>query len=627
MSKTTLKAAISGNPNCGKSSLFNQLTGLRQKVTNIPGTTIERKTGSFKADGVTVKITDTPGTYSTKAKSVDEEIALEIYQPGSPDRPDVIIYIADAANLKRHFFFFSQLAEYKIPMILVLNMMDVAKFRGVEIDIERLEMELGIRVLQTNARTGEGIQEVKEAVISPQFVPHFNFDDYADLEESHEKRFAGINHLLAKVQKKQNQRELVTAKLDPILTHPMWGYLIFTSVLLLVFQSVFKLAELPMELIEGIFDVAGGWLMEVLPSGWFRSLLVNGVVAGLAGVIVFIPQIAILFFFMALLEDTGYMARVSFIMDKILRSLGLNGKSVVPLLSGAACAIPAIMAARNIENWKDRMITILVTPLMSCSARLPVYTLLISLAVPNTYVLGIFNLQGLALLAMYVIGTMASLLAALVFKWILRQRSLNFFIMELPIYHPPRWKNIWITIQQKCTSFVLEAGKVIILVSIVLWFLASYGPNSSSSGHKWASMTETENLDESYAGYFGKAIEPAIEPIGFNWKIGIALLTSFAAREVFVGTMSTIYSVGDEENLSSIRKKMQAEIHPVTREPVYNIAVVFSLMIFYAFAMQCISTLAVVYKETRQIKWPIIQFIYMTALAWVSSFVVYNLLS
>jgi ferrous iron transport protein B len=626
VAEKTVNIAISGNPNSGKSSLFNQLTGLRQKVTNVPGTTIDRKSGYFVYKGEKVKLTDTPGTYSVDAKSLDEEIALEIYNELNRNKPDVILYIADAANLRRHLFFFSQLAELKIPMILVLNMMDVAAYRGIEIDTERLENELGVKVLLTNARTGEGIENLKKALTQQQFIPHFTFVSNNPELDGYEDRYAGITKLLQKVQHKKNSQQLLTARIDPILTHPVWGYLIFLLVLMVIFQSVFKLAEWPMEMIEAGFDRLGNGLMNILPDGWFRSLLVNGVIAGLAGVIVFIPQIAILFIFMSLLEDTGYMARVSFIMDKILRGLGLNGKSVVPLLSGAACAIPAIMAARNIENWRDRMITILVTPLMSCSARLPVYTLLISLAVPDIYILGVFSLKGLALLSMYVIGTAASLFAALVFKFILRHKSENFFIMELPIYHPPQLKNIWITVWQKSKSFVVEAGKVIVIVSIMLWFLASYGPDPAKNNH-FASITQTENLDNSYAGHFGKAIEPAIRPIGFNWKIGIALLTSFAAREVFVGTMSTIYSVDDSENLVNIRLKMQEEKDPVTGKRVYSMAVVFSLMIFYAFAMQCFSTLAVVYKETRQLKWPIIQFFYMTGLAWVCSFIVFNMLS
>jgi ferrous iron transport protein B len=394
----------------------------------------------------------------------------------------------------------------------------------------------------------------------------------------------------------------------------------FLAVLLVIFQSVFSLASYPMDWIENGFSLLSEWLTAVLPDGWLKKLIINGLVAGIAGVVVFVPQIAILFFFMGLLEDTGYMARVSFIMDKMLRGLGLSGKSVVPLLSGAACAIPAIMSTRNIENWKDRLITIMVTPLMSCSARLPVYTLLISMAIPSDRFIGIVSVQALLMLGMYVLGTAAALVAAVVFKWIIKHNVPSYFIMELPVYHAPRWNNIWINMWQKSRSFVAEAGKVILIVSVVLWFLASYGPKVNQS----FSIQEAPQLVESYAGLFGKAIEPAIKPIGFNWKIGIALITSFAAREVFVGTMSTIYSVGDEENFDQIRDKMRKDTL-ANGKPVYSIGVVLSLMVFYAFAMQCMGTLAVVYKETKSWKWPAIQFVYMTVLAYIGSWVTFNL--
>ena len=388
---------------------------------------------------------------------------------------------------------------------------------------------------------------------------------------------------------------------------------------------VFKLGEYPMDWIEQGFAAIGELLFGLMEPSWYRSLLVNGLIAGLSGVIVFIPQIALLFFFMAILEDTGYMARVSLIMDKLMRGIGLNGKSVVPLLSGVGCAIPAIMSARNIENWRDRMITILVTPLMSCSARLVVYTLLISMAVPDKTVLGIFNLQALVLLGTYVLGSIASLVSALVFSFFIKKRGPSYFIMELPIYHPPRWKSIWLLVYQKSKSFVLEAGKVILFVSVLLWFLASFGPSKESS--LASKPAKTEQLEVSYAGHFGRAIEPAIKPLGFNWKIGIALLTSFAAREVFAGTMSTIYNVESEDDLDPIRENMLKDVDPQTGHPVYSLAVVLSLIVFYAFAMQCFSTLAVVYKETRRLKWPVIQFVYMTALAYLASFTVYQLLS
>ncbi len=610
------KIILAGNPNCGKSSLFNQLTGLRQKITNVPGTTIENKVGRLQMGNVNIELIDTPGTYSFNPKSLDEKEAIKVFF--EKPEPSTILYIADAANLKRNLFYFSQLAQLKIPMVLVLNMLDISDFKGFEINADRLEKELGVRVFKINARTGVGVDLLKKALGEEQFVPHYQFGSADD--HTHESHFDSITKLLNKTTTLKSKRELISNKIDAWATHPILGYLMFLCVLLVIFQSVFTLASYPMDWIEGGFSMLSEFLSNALPDGWPKRLLVNGLIAGIAGVVVFVPQIAILFFFMGLLEDTGYMARVSFIMDKMLRGLGLSGKSIVPLLSGAACAIPAIMSTRNIENWKDRLITIMVTPLMSCSARLPVYTLLISMAIPSTLIFGFINLQALVMLAMYVLGTVAALIAAVVFKWIIKHDIPSYFIMELPVYHVPRWKNIWQTCWQKSLSFITEAGKVILLVSIVLWFLASYGPNNTSG----FSIQESANLEESYAGHFGKGIEPVIKPLGFNWKIGISLITSFAAREVFVGTMSTIYSIGDEENFDQLRDKMNKDTL-ANGEPVYSIAVVLSLMVFYAFAMQCMSTLAVVYKETKSWKWPVIQFLYMTGLAYVGSWVVFNL--
>ncbi|MCH1473447.1 MAG: ferrous iron transport protein B [Bacteroidia bacterium] len=612
------KIVLVGNPNCGKSSLFNNLTKLKQKITNVPGTTIENKVGTVTQGKRKIELIDTPGTYSFNPKSLDEKEAIRVFFEDPP--PDTILYIADASNLKRNLFYFSQLAQHRTPMILALNMIDIADFKGFEIDIERLEKELGIRVFKINARTGEGVNSLKKALFQDQFVPHYTFGSEND--HTHESHYDSIAKLLNKTTKIKTKRELITGKIDAFATHPVLGYLIFLLVLLFIFQSVFTLASYPMDWIENGFGMLGEYLTEILPDGWLKKLIIHGLVAGIAGVVVFVPQIAILFFFMSLLEDTGYMARVSFIMDKMLRGLGLSGKSVVPLLSGAACAIPAIMSTRNIENWKDRLITIMVTPLMSCSARLPVYTLLISMAIPNTPVFGLISLQALVMLSMYVLGTVAALVAAIVFKWFIKYNIPSYFIMELPVYHSPRWGNIWVNCWQKSRSFVTEAGKVILIISVVLWFLASYGPKADQS----LGIQESPNLEQSYAGHFGKAIEPSIAPIGFDWKIGIALITSFAAREVFVGTMSTIYSVGDEDNFDQLREKMNKDRHK-NGEPVYSLAVILSLMVFYAFAMQCMSTLAVVYKETRSWKWPMIQFGYMTVLAYFGSWVVFSLFS
>ena len=618
MDNKSSKIVLVGNPNCGKSSLFNNLTKLKQKITNVPGTTIENKVGTVTQGKHKIQLIDTPGTYSFNPKSLDEKEAIRVFF--EDPSPDTILYIADASNLKRNLFYFSQLAQHGTPMILALNMIDIADFKGFEIDVERLEKELGIRVFKINARTGEGVSTLKKALFQDQFVPHYTFG--SENGHTHESHYDSITKLLNKTTKIKTKRELTTSKIDAFATHPILGYLIFLLVLLFIFQSVFTLASYPMDWIENGFGMLGEYLTETLPDGWVKKLIIHGLLAGIAGVVVFVPQIAILFFFMSLLEDTGYMARVSFIMDKMLRGLGLSGKSVVPLLSGAACAIPAIMSTRNIENWKDRLITIMVTPLMSCSARLPVYTLLISMAIPNTPVLGFVSLQALVMLSMYVLGTVAALVAAIVFKWAIKYTIPSYFIMELPVYHSPRWGNIWVNCWQKSRSFVTEAGKIILIISVVLWFLASYGPKTDQS----FSIQESATLEQSYAGHFGKAIEPSISPIGFDWKIGIALITSFAAREVFVGTMSTIYSVGDEENFDQLREKMKKDRHK-SGEPVYSLAVILSLMVFYAFAMQCMSTLAVVYKETRSWKWPAIQFVYMTALAYFGSWVVFNVFS
>jgi len=618
MENKPFKIVLVGNPNCGKSSLFNNLTKLKQKITNVPGTTIENKVGTVSKGKQKIELIDTPGTYSFNPKSLDEKEAIRVFFEDPP--PNTILYIADASNLKRNLFYFSQLAQHGIPMILALNMIDIADFKGFEIDVERLEKELGIRVFKINARTGEGVNILKEALFEDQFVPHYQFGSEND--HTHESHYDSIGKLLNKTTKIKTKRELITGKIDAFATHPILGYLIFLLVLLFIFQSVFTLASYPMDWIENGFGMLSEYLANVLPDGWVKKLIIHGLVAGIAGVVVFVPQIAILFFFMSLLEDTGYMARVSFIMDKMLRGLGLSGKSVVPLLSGAACAIPAIMSTRNIENWKDRLITIMVTPLMSCSARLPVYTLLISMAIPNTPVIGFISLQALVMLSMYVLGTVAALIAAVIFKWFIKYNIPSYFIMELPVYHSPRWGNIWVNCWQKSRSFVTEAGKIILIISVVLWFLASYGPKTDQS----LSIQESPSLEQSYAGHFGKAIEPSIAPIGFDWKIGIALITSFAAREVFVGTMSTIYSVGDEEDFDQLREKMKKDRNQ-NGEPVYSLAVILSLMVFYAFAMQCMSTLAVVYKETRSWKWPTIQFVYMTVLAYFGSWVVFSIFS
>ena len=698
------KIALIGNPNAGKSTLFNILTGLNQKIGNFPGVTVDKKTGLCKLpDGRVSQIIDLPGTYSLYPKSKDELIVMEaLADKKSLVHPDLIVFVADASNLKRNLLLYTQVADLKIPIIIVLNMMDLAKRTGIEISVDSLSKKLGVQVIPISARNKQGIDQLKEAIgfagkiplqqesievesLAPGLVQkiqsemqvelpyvalqmahqheqlHFLTSAQSDRIEEIEQEFSFhsqkaqaaetiarynfINEVLSDTITKKTDayQETVSNRIDRILTHKIFGFLIFFLILFLIFQSIFAWSEYPMSLIEQLFV----WLAEtghqLLPAGVLSDLLIDGILAGLSGVLVFIPQIAILFAFIAILEDTGYMSRVTFMMDKIMRKVGLSGKSVIPMIGGFACAVPSIMSTRNIENWKDRMITIMITPLIACSARLPVYTLLISLVVPDRKVWGFINMQGMALMSMYVLSIVSAIVVALVMKYIIKARERGYFIMELPVYRMPRWNNVLLTMYEKVKTFITEAGKVIIAVSIVLWVLASYGPpgrfdavekqfESPEYVQKYKPeelerIKASSKLENSFAGILGKTIEPVIKPLGFDWKIGIALITSFAAREVFVGTMATIYSVdGDDTNMKSVTEKMQSARNPETGLPVFTFAVAFSLMIFYAFAMQCISTIAVVYRETKHWKWPTIQFAYMTVLAYMASLIVYQVL-
>ncbi len=700
--KSTLKVALVGNPNSGKSTLFNALTGLHQKTGNFPGVTVDKKSGFAKlSPTVTAEFIDLPGTYSLYPKSLDERVAFEVLcNHQNSNHPDVTIIVADASNLKRNLFLVSQIIDLKIPVILVLNMMDMVEKDGDVIDAIRLSEKLGVKVVGISARNNEGVEVLKQALLQPLSVPQYDFIDikkiapdaiekvksvikvksdfaafqiinnlsdinYLQNKETQIKITDALNTLIIDTNKLQSlesverykvinriveecithkssiKTESFTHKLDGVLTHRIWGYAIFLLVLFFIFQTIFFLAAFPMEWIESLFVFISEATANVLPAGELSNLLVNGIIAGLSGVVVFVPQIALLFAFIAILEDTGYMARVSFIMDKLMRKFGLNGRSVIPLISGVACAVPAIMSARTISSWKERIITIFVTPLMSCSARLPVYTLLISLVVPQDKNSGFFNYQGLILMALYLIGFIAAIGAAWVMKWILKAKEKSYFIMELPVYRSPQWRTVGLTIYDKVKMFLFDAGKIIVAISIILWFLSSHAPGNKfaeidkkyegnifwkETPDEMGAKVESEKLEASYAGMLGKSIEPAIKPLGFDWKIGISLITSFAAREVFVGTMATIYSAGNTDNTQTIREKMLAEKDPVTGKAKYSIAVGFSLMIFYAFAMQCMSTLAVVYRETKSWKWPTVQFFFMGALAYLSSFITYQLL-
>ena len=703
--RNIIKIALVGNPNSGKSTLFNALTGMNQRTGNFPGVTVDKKVGTARlSDTVIANFIDLPGTYSLYPKSLDERVAFDVLcNAENEEHPDLVIIVADASNLKRNLFLVSQIIDLKIPVVLALNMMDMVEKDGDTIDLVRLSERLGVKVVGLSARNKSGIEDLKRALLQPLPIPAYDFidikkiapeiiervktvvkvksdfmafqmannleDTNADIRNRQSQKIAdALNTLIVDKNKLQAQEsverykminriveECITRKtavqsrsftqqLDGILTHRIWGYVIFLSILFLIFQTIFFLAAFPMEWIETMFVTLSDWATRALPQGELTSLLVNGILAGLSGVVVFIPQIALLFAFIAILEDTGYMARVSFIMDKLLRKFGLNGRSVIPLMSGVACAVPAIMSARTISNWKERIITIMVTPLMSCSARLPVYTLLISLVIPQDKHFGFFNYQGLILMALYLVGFLAAIGAAIVMKWILRAKEKSYFIMELPVYRSPQWRTVGLTIFDKVKMFLWDAGKIIVAISIILWFLSSHAPGNKfdeidkkyqeasdmsyrdDQAMKINAQIASEKLEASYAGILGKAIEPAIAPLGFDWKIGIALVTSFAAREVFVGTMATIYSVGDADNTQSIQDKMRAEINPETGLPKFSMAVGFSLLIFYAFAMQCMSTLAIVYRETKKIKWPLIQFFYMSALAYLASLLVYNLL-
>lgn len=672
---------------------------------NFPGVTVDKKTGYCNLDDTTHSvIIDLPGTYSLYPRRSDEWVAYKVLMGADEEAlpHDVILLVADSSNLKRNLLFCSQIIDLKKPVVIALTMMDLARKKGIEIDVSGLERELGVPVIPVNPRKNKGISQLKKALLqvkrqqpvvhkwdfisnrdlAPEaitgiknlvpgisdyaaihyLINHENFPLPATLQDEIEavevgnrfnpvktqaeeilQRYTRIKQVMQQnvVEPDPLERKLFTEKLDNLLLHRYWGYIILLSVLFLLFQSIFWIAQYPMDAIDTGFQLVNGWLGAVLPAAWWSDLLINGLVAGLNGILVFVPQIMILFGLITILEDSGYMARISFLSDKLMRKVGLNGKSVMPMISGFACAVPAIMSARNIENRKERLLTIMVTPLMSCSARLPVFTILIALVVPNTYYLNFLSLQGLVMMGLYLLGVVMALVVSYILKFLVKIREKSFFILELPTYRSPRWKNVGITMVEKAKIFVVDAGRIILLISLLLWFLSSYGPSGRMDAleTKYAALRQqavtpglkdavekqysAEKLQNSYAGILGKSIEPVITPLGYDWKIGIALITSFAAREVFVGTMATLYSVEETDGNTTLKQKMQT----ATREDgtkVYTLATALSLMVFYLLAMQCMSTLAIVKRETRSWKWPAVQLVYMTGLAYIMSFIVYQ---
>lgn len=676
--------ALVGNPNSGKSSLFNSLTGLHQKVGNFPGVTVDKKTGKCViSELLTANIIDLPGTYSLYPKSDDEVVTFDVLFDDDPAvKIDIVIVVVDASNLKRNLLFCSQIIDLKKPVIVALTMLDIAKQKGIVIDMNGLSRELGTPVVAINPRNVKGINELKKQIaLTEKFKPELPLADFIDnyalaseaidivrqyknvssdlsaihfaavfqklkiistetkqklqlaldassfnktrvqVEETLQ-RYARIKKIMhaCVVENDPLKRELFSQKTDSILLHPVYGYAFLLFVLFILFQSIFWLADFPMQWIDFGFSKLTFFLKSNLADNFFSDLFINGILAGINGIVIFIPQIMILFGLITVLEDSGYMSRISFLTDKLMRSAGLNGKSVMPMISAMACAVPAIMAARTIENKKEKLITILVTPLMSCSARLPVYTVLVSLVVPNQRILGIFNMQGFVMMALYLLGFFMALALAKVLSWFISIKERSIFLMELPVYRMPQWKNITLTMIQKARVFVFDAGKIIFIISIILWALSSYGP-----GQDGKSMIQKTNLEASFAGISGKAIEPSIRPLGFDWKIGIALITSFAAREVFVGTMATLYSV-DEEDSKTLRQKMEGATYS-DGSKVYTVATGVSLLLFYAFALQCMSTLAIVKRETGSWKYPLLQFVIMGCLAYLSSLLAYLVLS
>lgn len=677
--KKKFNLLLLGNPNTGKSSLFNKLTGLSQKVGNFPGVTVEKKEGvlNFK-NNYFANVIDLPGAYSINSFSPEEEIVSNILLKKNEVSPDAALIVSDIENLKHNLLLFTQVKDLGIPLYLVINMCDVMEKKGITLDIGNLEKGLKTKIFLVSTRNSSGIDNLLNEI--PKILDSDistlvdnNYIDSKTLQKINRKNNSNstyrdwlleINNIpnvkdLKKIKHTEaierykfiknklnktliidrNKAYGLRSKLDNIFLHPFWGTFIFISILALIFQTIFTWSSSPMEFIDEMFSYLSNYTKTILPEGVFTNLLAEGIIPGVSGVIIFIPQIALLFMFISILDETGYMSRVVFLFDKRLKKYGLSGKSIIPLISGVACAIPAVMSTRNIDDWKQRLITILVTPFMTCSARLPVYLILISIVIPNKKFF-IFNYQGLTLLGLYLLGVLMALISAFVFSKIIKSNFKNYVIIEMPNYKKPVLKNILFTVYSKTKSFVFEAGKIILSISIFLWVLASSGPGDNFKDAEKIIMEKYDNkknpneldyeiqsykLENSYIGTAGKILEPILTPLGYDWKIGIAIITSFAAREVFVGTLATIFSVGSE-NMDTIKEKMSYQRKP-NGQLLFNLPTGVSLMVFYAFALQCVSTIAIVKKETNTWKWPAIQFIFMTIIAYISAYIVYRSLS
>ncbi|MBQ0148083.1 MAG: ferrous iron transport protein B [Flavobacteriaceae bacterium] len=689
-----------GNPNVGKTSLFNKLTNLRQKVGNYPGVTVEKREGNIEHNGNKYHIIDLPGTYSIYPNSLDEEVVFQILgNKANKDYPDLAVVVSEPSNLRRSILLFKQIQDLNVPSIFVINMKDEIQAKGLEIDLNKLEELLQTKVILTNARTSEGLDEL---------IQHFNYkpkiaestfeagqlydkaihevkstfkidSDYlawlylgqknvSYLSSELQNSLASIKKSYKIIERRLQVKETLdrnkyldnslkdiitythrketssTEKLDKVLMHPILGYGIFMLVILLMFQAVYTWSGPLMDYIDGLFGTLQDFATTTLPAGPLVDIISQAIIPGIGGIVIFVPQIAILFLFISLMEETGYMSRVVYLMDRWLKPFGLSGKSVVPLISGVACAVPAVMSARNIENAKERMLTILVTPFMTCSARLPIYIVIIALVIPDEKWMGL-NLQGLALFIMYVLGVVGALGSAMILNLIIKAKHRSLLILELPTYKLPDWKNVGINVWEKTLGFLIDAGKIIFAISIILWVLGSFGPgerfnnaeeivtahNPRISDEDLENEIASYKLEHSYLGTIGSVIEPVVKPLGYDWKMGIGLISSFAAREVFVGTMSTVYSLGeidveDDAQKGKLLSRMKAEINRNTGEKAYTFASGISLLLFYAFAMQCMSTIAIVKRETNSWKWTLIQTGFMTGLAYIVALIAYQFL-